>query len=486
MNIRQVEEKTGLQRANVRFYEQEGLLCPLRLPNGYRDYSEQDVQILLRIRLLRQLGVSIEDIRHLCAGEEDLSVLMEAHLEQLQREQHQLQHSVSVCRAIRQEGVAFERLDAVRYLDRDLPPQGAKAAPAAERQDRVKFTPHPWKRYFARVLDLLLYGALTDVMLNGWLRLYASFLDFAAPLLLMLLLEPVLLHFFAATAGKALLGIRVVREDGSRLSIREGWVRTGKAIFFGMGCNLFPASAICMYRARKYYIERECTSWDDLNEVHVLSRSIGRKRLCVFLSVLLLLFTLVCHRGAYLSRWMPPNRGALTLGAFSENYNAVVRADAVTMGDRDLSARMDELLREDGAYYTESDLPDNVVVIDVMESEPIALSYTLQNGFVQSASFETDVTVRGLFDGYQTEMRRIVMALADVSIWDGSIPRLNARTAQMGFQNHSFELGGVKVECVCEWDRENLVPLSQDGVRMAIGDGAHFSIRFRAEKMNLE
>ena len=67
-----------------------------------------------------------------------------------------------------------------------------------------------------------------------------------------------------------------------------------------------------------------------------------------------------------------------------------------------------------------------------------------------------------------------------------SIPRLNARTAQMGFQNHSFELGGVKVECVCEWDRENLVPLSQDGVWMAIGDGAHFSICFRAERIGLE
>lgn len=272
----------------------------------------------------------------------------------------------------------------------------------------------------------------------------------------------------------------------SSFSIREGQVRTGKAIFFGMGCNVFPVSILCMYRARKRYLERECTSWDDLNELHFASRSIMQKRLSALLGVLLLVFTLVCHRGAYLTRWLPPNRGALTLEQFAENYNAIVRADAVTMGERDMSARMDELLREDGAYYTENDLPYNVMVIDVMASEPVSLSYTLQDGCVQSVAFDMDVQVEGLFDGYQTEMRRIVMALADLHLWDGSIPRINARTAQMSFADHDFTLYGVKVYCECDWDEAQFASVTQDGVRLALGEDARFSIRFRVERISLE
>lgn len=42
MNIKEIEERSGLTRANVRYYEKEGLLSPGRRENGYRDYSEAD------------------------------------------------------------------------------------------------------------------------------------------------------------------------------------------------------------------------------------------------------------------------------------------------------------------------------------------------------------------------------------------------------------------------------------------------------------
>ena len=40
MTIKDVEERTGLSRSNVRFYEKEKLVEPSRNEsNGYRDYS---------------------------------------------------------------------------------------------------------------------------------------------------------------------------------------------------------------------------------------------------------------------------------------------------------------------------------------------------------------------------------------------------------------------------------------------------------------
>ena len=41
MTIKEVEQRTGLPRSVVRFYEKEGLIAPRRgRENGYRDYQE--------------------------------------------------------------------------------------------------------------------------------------------------------------------------------------------------------------------------------------------------------------------------------------------------------------------------------------------------------------------------------------------------------------------------------------------------------------
>ena len=73
MNIKEIEERSGLTRANIRYYEQEGLIAPARRENKYRDYSEEDLETLLRIALLRNLGFSLDEIRRLQSGELELA-----------------------------------------------------------------------------------------------------------------------------------------------------------------------------------------------------------------------------------------------------------------------------------------------------------------------------------------------------------------------------------------------------------------------------
>ena len=68
MTIKELEERTGMTRANIRYYENEGLLRPARLANGYRDYSEADVSALEKIKLLRQLHMDLETIRAVQSG----------------------------------------------------------------------------------------------------------------------------------------------------------------------------------------------------------------------------------------------------------------------------------------------------------------------------------------------------------------------------------------------------------------------------------
>lgn len=81
MNIKEIEEASGLTRANIRFYEKENLLAPKRRDNGYRDYSEEDLQSLKKIRLFRELGITIDEIRAVINDPELLEEILAKRIE---------------------------------------------------------------------------------------------------------------------------------------------------------------------------------------------------------------------------------------------------------------------------------------------------------------------------------------------------------------------------------------------------------------------
>ena len=77
MTIKDVESKVGITKANIRYYENEGLISPKRNDaNNYREYSEEDIEQLERIKVLRVLGVPISDIRELKNGKATLENVM--------------------------------------------------------------------------------------------------------------------------------------------------------------------------------------------------------------------------------------------------------------------------------------------------------------------------------------------------------------------------------------------------------------------------
>ena len=63
MTIQEVAEQTGISAYTIRFYEKAGVLPPIkRLPNGMRQFTEADVAFLRFLLLLKQTGMSLEDI----------------------------------------------------------------------------------------------------------------------------------------------------------------------------------------------------------------------------------------------------------------------------------------------------------------------------------------------------------------------------------------------------------------------------------------
>ncbi|OUD10146.1 Cu(I)-responsive transcriptional regulator [Marivivens niveibacter] len=71
MNIKDASKHTGLPSKTIRYYEDIGLVEPARLANGYRDFSDNDLEKLAFIGRGRALGFSIDECRSLLALYED-------------------------------------------------------------------------------------------------------------------------------------------------------------------------------------------------------------------------------------------------------------------------------------------------------------------------------------------------------------------------------------------------------------------------------
>ena len=98
MKIKEVENQTGITSHNIRFYEKEQLIFPQRNPmNGYREYTDADVKLLNRIKLLRILDISVSDIRECIQDRKNLSDVLRIHMDDLKTEAQRVRQNQLLC-----------------------------------------------------------------------------------------------------------------------------------------------------------------------------------------------------------------------------------------------------------------------------------------------------------------------------------------------------------------------------------------------------
>lgn len=68
MKSSEVEKKLNVLRTTLRYYEDEGFIQPQRDENGYRNYSEEDINKLKLILQLRSMEIPIDDIKAIMQG----------------------------------------------------------------------------------------------------------------------------------------------------------------------------------------------------------------------------------------------------------------------------------------------------------------------------------------------------------------------------------------------------------------------------------
>lgn len=63
MYIQELSKQFDISKKAINLYEEKGLVKPKKDNMGYRDYSQDDIQKLLRIKELRNLDFSIQEIK---------------------------------------------------------------------------------------------------------------------------------------------------------------------------------------------------------------------------------------------------------------------------------------------------------------------------------------------------------------------------------------------------------------------------------------
>lgn len=113
MNIKQAETMSGVSRRNIRYYEQEGLISPVRnSENDYREYAQEDIDALKLIRALRMIDMPLEQIRQIIGGQTTIRDAASLQKEKLVQRVQRLETAIRFCEEL-------GALDNVRDIDID-------------------------------------------------------------------------------------------------------------------------------------------------------------------------------------------------------------------------------------------------------------------------------------------------------------------------------------------------------------------------------
>lgn len=444
MTIKEMESLTGMTRANIRFYESKGLLSPERGENGYREYTEKDLIALQRIKLLRMLNLSLEEIQKLQMGEEAMETVLSRHEEQLQQEGERIARCREVCAQMKADRVQYSTLNADKYLQKVNEPEPETQPEPQWKQDVLPRVRSPFRRFFARWLDLIFYVTLWQLFLVIVLDVNLSnrgsrgdVLDAVMQLLLMLVLEPIFLRLLGTTPGKWILGLRVTGEDGKHLTLAQARSRTWKVWFRGMGLGIPIYNLVRYWKSYRACEDGEMLDWEEDSTLTLRDEKRWRTVVWIGVACVLIGSTVLTMAWAQL----PKYRGDLTAAQFSENYNRYCRYYGFD-GLRKLDTE---------GNWVENQYPEGTVVVEVMESVPLPpLEFTQENGIITGISFTlTSESEEEIIGNYDTELLLLVESFAgaqwDRGLFDRELGQFSQLLNDSSFSGLEEEIYGVRV-----------------------------------------
>lgn len=318
MLIRDLEAKAGLERATIRFYEKEGLIVPRRKENGYREYTEDNLSDLLKIKLLRQLGMPLDTIKRIQQGSADFGQALSLQIHNLEHVMEAAARAKDVCTELYLANASYDELDAAYYLQR-LNQQ--KKDGACIFREYVERPYHPIRRFLSRVTDYALLRIILEFFIVVILRIrpYGNFLTglitYGTPFL-MVPITAYMLSRWGTTPGKWLYGLSLSSENGCKLSYADAKEREWRVLKEGYGLGIPVWSVLRLYKSyRSYQVWN--MEWDTFCEYQFENWNSRRKYILVASVAVIAAISLITVSDAIKPRY----RGDITVSEFAANYN---------------------------------------------------------------------------------------------------------------------------------------------------------------------
>lgn len=445
MQIQTIEQKTGLDRATIRYYEQEGLIKPQRLQNGYRDYSEQNLQDLHKIKLLRQIGLSLDAVLQLMEGKAELNSVLKNQIIVLQEHKTQVENAEAICHMIIKDNVSYKTIDPSKYFTVPRNEKYIESNPSETPHiDYVYLESHPVRRFVGRYLDQLLTSAILMLIFIVILRirpfgdLQSNLLSIAA-LFLGMPINALFLCLLGTTPGKFAVGIFLKTPEGKNMSFMDALKREWSVFRFGMGYNIPIYNWIRLYKSYKIHTEGRELEWDYEHNTDVLYTEWDTKR-GVFCAILGIICAITISCSAVESQ-LPKHRNAdLTLVQFAENYNDYAKQNNMTT-----------YLSKEGEWYTPNNHP-NSVVVDFGDSTEYWQFITNEDQVLEQISVNGTTSSRLYTTGKISQTIQILILSqpnADILAADEAVKSLSemAFISQLGTKEFNFNGIIVKIEC---------------------------------------
>jgi hypothetical protein len=139
----------------------------------------------------------------------------------------------------------------------------------------------------------------------------------------MILIEPLLLHAFGTTPGKALLGISVLDKAGRKPTFKQSFFRLFRVAFNGYGLLIPLYSIYRMYINYKECKEHSIMVWDKRNHLITTLRDKNAARLVIAALFNILLAFLIGFTTSV--AFMPQYRGNISAVQFQNNVERYAR-----------------------------------------------------------------------------------------------------------------------------------------------------------------
>ncbi len=264
-----------------------------------------------------------------------------------------------------------------------------------QQESASNIVPNPWRRYFARGLDMSLYSLIVTIILLYVLRIstdgkiIARYVEFFISSGLMILIEPLLLSKVGTTPGKWMFGLILRDKNRNKITYVKGLQRTFSIIKEGYGFNIPIYNIYKQFTSYETCSGKNELSWD--KDFSYELKDTKGLRIAGYMVSTILIFALTMF--IFFDAKLPINRGSITSEEYFENCNDFMAINQIDNG---------QLLNAQGQWYQKPS--DDGSIVSFFGIQPLNHRVIYEQGFIQKVIVEIETTERSMISNLESQL----------------------------------------------------------------------------------